>query len=199
MRTLPFLYLPDAVTLILLMLILSELRKVAISHVRQELLIIRRGMLAFRLNNGLDRADAGYLALRSLIDSSIRLAPRLSPARLLFVRRLQKRMEKQSRGLPAPDPVRAASLCISRIENVPAKEKLKKFQLEMSLALGVFFLVGSISGWAILFVVVPRIVRRSFAHRAGHRADAFFDMIERVISRVGRQAQEIGFASWGPK
>jgi hypothetical protein len=194
MRTLPFLYLPDAVTLILLMLVLSELRKVAISHVRQELLIIRRGMLAFRLNNGLDRADAGYIALRGLIGSSIRLAPRLSPARLLFVRRLQKRMAKHGRALPVPDPVRAASLCINRIKNVPGRERLKKFQLEMSLALGVFFLVGSISGWAILFVVVPKMVRRSFAHRAGHRADAFFDMVERVLSRVGRRAQEIGFA-----
>jgi len=190
MWTLPFLYLPDAVTLILLILVLGELRKAAISHVRQELLIIRKEMLVFWANRGLDHSDAGYRALRSLVDSSIRLAPRLSPARLLFVHRLQKRI----RPLPIPSPAHEASLRIGRIANKSGREKLGRLQMEMSLALGTFFLIGSISGWAMLLVVVPKMIRRSLARRAGHRADAFFDMTERVLSRAGRRVQQLGFA-----
>jgi hypothetical protein len=196
MRALPFLYLPDAVTLVLLMLVLSELRKIAISHVRQELLIIRKEMLTFWLNNGLDRADEGYLALRGLIDSSIRLAPRLSPARLVFVWQLQKRMTRRGHPPPFPDE-RAAWLRLGRIANQSSREKLRRLALEMTLALGTFVLIGSISGWAILLLVLPKMIRRSFAHRSGHRVDVFFDMAERMLSRVGRRAQEIGFAGQG--
>jgi hypothetical protein len=193
MRTLPFLYLPDAVTLILLILVLSELRKVAISHLRQELLILRKEMISFWLHNGLDRADAGYLALRDLIDVSIRLAPRLSPARLLFIQRLQKHGAQQ-RGSPFPDPASDVSARIGRILNQAGKEKLQRLQTEMSLALGSFFLVGSVSGWALLLLVVPKMVRHSFVHHSRDRADAFFDMTERLLSRTGRRAQQIGFA-----
>ncbi len=192
MQTLPFLYLPDALTLVLLMLVLGELRKIAISHVRQELLITRKEMLAFWLDNDLDRADAGYVALRGLIDSCIRIAPKISPARLFFIHRLQKRMTSPLR---VPNPASVAALRIGCIRNKSGREKLRRLQLEMNLALGTFFVMGSISGWAVLFLLVPRMIGRSFTRHSGHKIDAFFDMAERLLSRLGRRAQEIGLAS----
>jgi hypothetical protein len=60
--------------------------------------------------------------------------------------------------------------------------------MEMNLGVGTFFLLGSVSSWGLMFVVVPKVVRRSFGHHPGHRVDAFFDMIERVLSRQGRKA-----------
>jgi len=196
MRTLPFLYLPDAVTLVLLILVLGELRKVAICHLRQELLILRKEMISFWLRSGLDRADAGYLALRDLIDVSIRLAPRLSPARLLFIHRMQKHGVK--RWDPFPDPAGDVGARIRHILNQAGREKLQRLQTEMSLALGSFFLVGSVSGWVLLLVIVPKMIRRSFVHHSRDRADAFFDMTERLLSRAGRRAQQIGFAGQHP-
>jgi hypothetical protein len=194
MRTLPFLYLPDAVTIILLILVFTELRKVAICHIRQELLMIRKEMIAFRLNHEPDQADEGYLAFRDLLDSSIRFAPRLSPGRLLFAHRLQKRMREHGLPWPVPDPVRTAGLCIDRIPDKSGRDKLRRLQTEMNLALGAFFLFGSISGWANVLLLVPKMVRRSLAHHPGNRIDAFFDMTERVLSLAGRRAQELGLA-----
>jgi hypothetical protein len=185
---LPFLYLPDAVTLILLLLALSMLRSAAIGNIRQELLLIRKEMLSFRLNGGRDGADPAYGALRSLVDSSIKLAPELSPARLLFVFRLQRKLAKKGMPLPIPNPALEVNRCIEETAARDARTKLKRLQMEMNLGIGTFFLLGSVSSWVLMFVIVPRLVRRSFTHHPGHRVDAFFDMIERVLSRLGRRA-----------
>ena len=173
------------------------LRSVAVSHIRQELLIIRKEMITFWLDRSLERSDAGYLALRGLIDSSIRFAPRLSPARLLFVYRLERKAAKQGNPLPIADAARMVSLIIDRTAHKNGREKLKRLQMEMSLGMGTFFLMGSISGWAVCFVVVLKMIKRSLAHYTVHRTDAFFDMAERVLSRFGRRAQRIGFAGQG--
>jgi hypothetical protein len=194
MQTLPFLYLPDAITLILLILILGMLRSVAVSHIRQELLIIRKEMMTFWLNSSLKRSDAGYLALRGLIDSSIRLAPRLSPARLLFTYRIERKAARHGKALPLADPARKAQFAIDGTAPKNGREKLRRLQMEMNLGLGTFFLMGSISGWAVLLIVVLKLIKRSMAHHPAHRIDAFFDMAERILSRFGRLAQRIGFA-----
>jgi len=194
MRTLPFLYLPDAVTLILLVLLLSEMRKVAVCHVRQELLAIREEMIRFWIDNKLAPTDGGYLSLDRWLDSSLRLAPKLSPARLLFVYRFRQRSLKQGRLLPFPDLGRVAVLDAQRSANGSVDEKLRRLQTEMSLALGAFFLAGSVSGWVVLLLIMPKMIRRSFAHDPGRRIDAFFDMAEHLLSRMGRKALEIGFA-----
>lgn len=195
MQTLPFLYLPDAVTMILLLLVLSMLRSVAVSHIRQELLIIRKEMLSFWLNNGLEWTDTGYNALRRLIDASIRLSPKLSPARLLFNYRLQRRMAKRGTPLPIPDPAREVCRSIEETADRNGRAKLKRLQMEMNLSLGTYFLMASLSGWVLLFTIVPGMIKRSFANHSDHRADVFFDMAERVLGRLGRRAQRIGFTT----
>ncbi len=187
MRILPFLYLPDAVTLILLLVVLGMLRRAAVDHIRQELLSIRREMLSYWLNNALDFSDCGYIALRNLIDSSLNLAPRLTPGRLLFLYRLHR-----NTALTLPDPSLEASLLIQSTAN--GREKLKRLQMEMNLGLGVFFLTGSISGWFLLLIIVSKMLKRTISHRKYDRVDFFFDMVEKVLLCFGRQAQQIGRA-----
>lgn len=185
---LPFLYLPDAVTLILLILALSMMRRAAIDNIRQELLIIRKEMLSLRLNGGRGREEPAYSALRGQVDSSIRLAPELSPARLFFVFRLQRRLAKRGMSLPVPNPALEVNRRIDEARSSDIRSRLRRLQMEMNLGVGTFFLLGSVSSWGLMFVVVSKVVRRSFANHAGHRVDAFFDMIERVLSRLGRRA-----------
>ncbi len=190
--TLPFLYLPDAVTLILLFLVLDALRRVAVAHIRQELLIIRKELLIFRLSGDPTRVDQGYAALRALIDSSIALAPRLSPARLLFIYRFLRRSVKQGRPVPIPDPAQEVSDHIESGTDRACREKLRRLQTEMNLSMGTFFLTASLSGWAVLLASVPGMVKRSITRHSQHRMDAFFDMAERVLGRLGRRTQKIG-------
>ena len=194
MPTLPFLYLPDAVTLILLLVVLAMLRSAAICHLRQELLIIRKEMLSFWLDRGLDHADRGYSALNELLSATIRFAPRFSPARLLFIHRLKKKTLKQGRLFPLPDPARDARLLIDRTADGNGREKLIRLQMELNLSLGTFFLVGSLSGWVLFSAVVYKMAKRSIADYQDHRIDVFFDMAERVLGRIGRQALMIGLA-----
>ncbi len=195
MTTMPFLYLPDAVTLILLLLVLDTLRGVAVAHLRQELLVIRKEMILFRLAGALGAPDPGYAALRGLIDSSMRLAPRLSPGRLAFLYRLHRRMLKRGLPMPVPDVAQEVRTRIEEGTKTASGEKFKRLQTEMSLGVGSFFLMGSLSGWFLMLVIVPQMIKRSIAHHARHRTDAFFDMAERVLSRLGRRAQRYGFAT----
>jgi hypothetical protein len=186
--TLPFLYLPDAITLILLLVSFVVLRSVAVDHLRQELLIMRKEMLVHWMKNGLNHNESGYVALANLIDTSIRLAPKLSPGRLAFVYRLQK-------AFPFPDPSREVSRLIETTANANGREKLKRLQLEMNLGLGTFFCIGSLSGCFLLLVHLPRILKRAMSHHSENRTDFFFDMVERVLASIGRRAQQIGFAA----
>jgi hypothetical protein len=179
--TLPFLYLPDAITLIVLLVLFSMLRSIAIDHMRQELLIIRKEMLLFWLNNGLDYSDSGYTALVNRIDSLIRLAPKLSPGRLAFIYRLQRK-------LSLPNRSHEVSLLIEHTVNANGREKLKKLQMELNLGLGTFYLIGSLSGWLLLFAILPRMLKRTIMLQSDHRTDIFFDLVEKVLGRIGRQA-----------
>jgi hypothetical protein len=192
MYTLPFLYLPDAISLILILAALSMLRKVAIHHLCQELLIIRKQLLAFWLDNGLDHNDPGYKALRDLVDSAIRVAPKLSPGRLLFLYRLARKPEA---GGLLPNPAREASRLIACTPNANGRKKLERLQLEMNLGLGTFFLAGSLSGWFLMCIIGFQLTRRTISHYQDDRTDAFFDMAERVLVRLGRRAQQIGLAA----
>jgi hypothetical protein len=194
MPTLPFLYLPDAITLILLLVVFSMLRSVAVSHIRQELLIIRKEMLVYWLTNGLDRKDRGYIALRNLIESSIKLVPRLSPGRFLFIYILRRKTAKSGIILPLPNPSRECSLLIECITNTDGRKKLKRLQMEMNLALGTFFLIGSLSSWFLLFAILPTMLKRTISHCQHHRTDFFFDMLERLLGILGREAQQMGYA-----
>jgi hypothetical protein len=188
MPTLPFLYLPDAITLILLMIVFCMLRSAAIIHIRQELLFIHKKMLVHWLENGLDRTDRGYLALRNLIESSIRLAPQLSPGRLMFIHRLQRRAAKS--GALFPSPSREVSRLIEGTPDEKGQAKLKRLQLEMDLVMGTFVLMGSISGWFILSIIIAKMLRRTMARHKVNRIDFFFDVIERMLGHLGRRTLE---------
>ncbi len=186
--TLPFLYLPDAITLILLLVLLGMLRSVAIDHIRQDLLIIRKEILLYWMKHGLDHNERGYGTLVGLIDSTIRLAPILSPGRMVFTYKLQRKF-------PFPNPSREVSLLIEGTANANGREILKRAHLEMNLELGAFFLIGSISGCLLLFTILPRILKRTISYNSNNRTDFFFDMVERVLGGIGRQAQQIGYAT----
>jgi hypothetical protein len=198
MLTLPFLYLPDAITLILLIVVFGMLRKAAIDHIRQELSIIRKETLLYWLNHALDFKDCGYLALCASIESSIRLVPGLSPGRLVFLYRLGRKTESAT-SLSFQDPSREVHDLIECTSNVKGREKLKRLHLEMNMALGAFFLMGSISGWFLLLILVLKMLKRTFSHYQKHRTDVFFDMFERALVSLGRQALQIGSANGQPE
>ncbi len=190
--TLPFLYLPDAFTLVLLMLVLDALRRVAVLHIRQELLVIRKEMLAARLAGNPAQPDPAYHSLRSLVDSSIRLAPRLSPARMLFIYRFLRKSAKRGQRWEIPELSSDVFEVVDSCKDIALREKLKRLSSETSIGVGTFFLMGSLSGWAILLAVVPRMVKRTVSRHQDHRTDAFFDLTERILGRFGRRAQKIG-------
>jgi hypothetical protein len=192
--SLPFLYLPDAISLILLLIAFTMLRRITIDHIRQELLIIREGMLCYWMNNALDPHDRGYEALGNLIEISLALVPRLSPGRLVFIRRLQRKTAKHTAMLPWPDPFGETRRLIECTANAKGRELLKRLQMEMNLGLGFFFLMGSLSGWFLMFIIIPRMLKKTFLHHKHHPADFFFDMFERVLGSIGRQALQIGCA-----
>jgi hypothetical protein len=178
----------------LLLVVFGMLRKVTIDHIRQELSIIRKEMLVYWLNHASDFKDRGYLALCDSIKSSIRLAPRLSPGRLMSLYRLRRKTEG-ARSVSFPDPSRAVYDLIAYTSDAKGREKLLRLHLEMNMALGTFFLMGSISGWFFLLVLVLKMLKRTISNYRDHRTDVFFDMFERVLVRLGRQALQIGSAS----
>ena len=67
--------------------------------------------------------------------------------------------------------------------------------MEMNIALGIFYLMGSLSGWFVLLALGPKMIKRTFSHHQDRRIDVFFDMVERVLGRLGRQALQIGSAA----
>jgi|WetSurMetagenome_2_1015567.scaffolds.fasta_scaffold464271_2 hypothetical protein len=67
--------------------------------------------------------------------------------------------------------------------------------MEMNLGLGAFFLVGSLSGCLLLLVILPGIFKHAISHHSENRTDFFFEMFEGVIGRVGRRAQQLGYAA----
>jgi hypothetical protein len=194
MRMLPFLYLPDAITFILLLVVFGMLRKAATDHARQELSIIRKEMLMYWLNHSLDLNDRGYLALHNLIESSIGLVPRLSPGRLALIYRLQRKIKSTTVRL-CPDSSSEVHLLIECTSDAKGREKLKRLHLEMNMALGTLFLMGSISGCFLLLVLTLKMLKRTMSHYQKDRTDVFFDMFERVMIRLGRLALQIGLIS----
>jgi hypothetical protein len=193
MYTLPFLYLPDAFSLILLLVVLRMLRKAAIDHIQQELLVLRKDMLIFWIDNSLDCGERGYVALSNLLGSAAKLAPGLSPGRLIFIYRQLRMIDRSGTPLSFPDPMRDVRVLIEQIENIDAREKLKRIQMEMCLGMGMFFLLGSLSGWLLFWIIIARILKRTAAHYQNNRIDFFFDMIERAMESLGRQVQQIGY------
>ncbi len=175
-------------TLLLLMVVFSMLRSAAVIHIKQELLFFHKEMLVHWLDNGLDRTDRGYVALRNLIESSIRLVPQISPGRLLFFRRLQRRTAKSATLFPSPS--REVGLLMEGTQDEKGRAKLKKLQMEMDLGMGTFILMGSLSGWFILSVIMSKMLKRTLSRHKVNRTDFFFDLLERMLVHLGRRTLE---------
>ena len=183
----PFLYLPDAVSLIIVLIGLTLLRRSVIEHLQCEFMQIREHVRSYRSSTGLPENDPALLALEQHLDSFIRLAPKVSPARLFFVyRQLRKTSER-----PPRDPVSDLARCIESVDNAKVRNRLKRFQIEMLLSVGILFLIGSLSGWILLAYILFRVARRLFSHRAGNRIDWSMELMERLTYRIGRQTHRL--------
>ena len=193
----PFLYLPDAITLTLLLVVFGMLRSIAIDHLRQELLFIRKEMLLYWLNNGLSPGDRGFWALRNLIECSMMVAPKISPGRLVFLDKLQRKVAPRRIALQFPNPSQEVRRSIECTANKNGREKLRRLQTETDLALGAFFLMGSLTGLVLSFAIASRMLKRTITHRKKDRTDFFFDMLERVLGSLGRKAQKAGYEIQG--
>ena len=171
MTATPFLYLPDALSLLLLGVGLTLLRELAVQHLRIELAQVRAALPAAPAT-----AD-----LATLVDDLGRLAPRIAPARLYFVERATRRVVR----LDALEDFerRAASL-----EDRSQREKLLHLRFETLMRAGLFVLLGSVSGWFVSLQLLARIVWRLRHYPRRDRADRFVDLWEKLVPRVGRRA-----------
>ncbi len=187
----PFLYLPDSLSLALLLPLFGMLRRSAVAHLHQELLRIRQDMFFFWFDQKLTFSHPAYIHLGRRIDSASRLAVKLSPARLFFIFRLCKGLI-QTDGRE-PGEARASQLAhqLEGIDNRYAREKLLRAHLEINFSIGLFFLMGSISGLVLFAVVLFHLLRRAMRGASKERVDRLFDLAEKLFARVGYRVQKL--------
>jgi hypothetical protein len=190
----PFLYLPDVVSLALLLITLNFLRRSAVEHFRQELLKIHNDMILYCCDIGLPFNHPACLHIRHEISLVSGMAEKISPARMLFIHRILKRASanESSQSLAIGSNLERK---LSEIENHKIAEKLRGFQLEINLSLGSMFLLGSISGWMLSAQLLFKIAFRKAARRPKKRINNPLDLAEKLISRLGQQTLMLIFAS----
>jgi len=184
----PFLYLPDAVSLALLITALCLLRRLAVARCLQELHRLRLDLLLYWTDRGLPEAHPAYACLANQMRLASTLSPGVSPSRLFFVGRryqripviLRDRIDEQGPGLIG-------------IEDTKARERLRRIQLEFDISFGTYYLLGSISGWVVTTVIAVRLIRR-VARRPADRIGWAFDVMEKTFSRLGRRALRLAYA-----
>jgi hypothetical protein len=167
----PFLYLPDAVSLLLLCAGLMLLRELAVEHLRIEMEQVRAAL----------RGASGTADLSILVDAIDRLAPRISPARLFFIQRAARPAARLD---PIADFERRAEAPAERSQ----REKLLHLRFETLMRTGLFVLLGSVSGWILSLQLLARIVWRLRGYPRRDRADRFVDLWEKLVPSVGRRA-----------
>lgn len=186
----PFLYLPDAVSLALILILLVLLRQSFVGHLQQELVRIRQEALVYWSSTGLPQDEPALLSLEHLLDSSQRLAPKASPVRLYFVSRRFRALSGSS-GETIADPLSELSLRIERIVEPKVRKRMQHFRLEMLLSVGVYVLMGSLAGWLLLLFLLFRVLVRLFRHGSGDRVDWAMEFMEKLTCRVGRRTQRL--------
>ncbi len=187
----PFLYLPDSISLALLLPVLGMLRRSAIAHLHQELFRIRQDIFFHWSDQDLPLNHPAYVRLGSRIDSVSRLAVKLSPARLFFIFRLCKRLIGSNRTELVDAPASRLAYQLEGIDNRYAREKLLRAHLEINFSIGLFFLLGSISGLIFFAVVLFHLLRRVMRDASQKRVDRLFDLAERLFARVGYRVQKL--------
>jgi hypothetical protein len=184
----PFLYLPDAVSLILLVVVLSLLRQTAGDHCRQELHRLRLGALLFWSDEGLPLSHRAYVDLARQIRAASELTDRVSPARLFFISHRCGKLPPQACLQRLPDWCGNLGSAIEELDDRKAREKARRIQLEFEISFGMFYLLGSLSGWMVAAVLSFRVIRRMMLRKPDSRTDWAFDLIEKVFSRLGRRS-----------
>ncbi len=183
-----FLYLPDAISLVVLIIGLTLLRASAIAHCRQELHRLRLDLLLYWTERGLPARHYGYGNVIGQIVAASELIEALTPARLYFARRLFRRSIPGKRPCAPPECLQGMKPEFPSLPDPTASEKLRRVQLEFDLSCGIFFLLGSISGWMVTSGILLKLIRRMWARKPANRTDWAFDFMERVFSHEGRCA-----------
>jgi hypothetical protein len=191
----PFLYLPDAVSLALLVITLTLLRRSAVEHFHQELLKIRSELMLYCCDIGLPVDHPAYLHIQDEISRIGGIAEKISPARLFFAHCLFKRAFTDESSQVLPFTVGNFGKKLSNLENHQIVEKLSRFQLEINLSLGSLYLLGSISGWILSSRLLLKICARMVARSSKKRIDNHLDLGERLISRLGQQTLTLVFST----
>src|SRR5262249_24225302 len=150
---------------------------------RMELERLRHQASEFWVGTGASLKDSVYLDLQNLIDSSDRLAEKLSPARLYFVHRWWRKITKSDHQCWFLDPLDEFEHGMTTVADKRILEALVRLKLDLVMKLGVFLVAGSISGWISLFYLESRILWRSRIWPAGDRVDRFMDFNERLVTR----------------
>ncbi len=184
----PFLYLPDAISLILLLLALSLLRRSALVHFEQEMNRLQVDLFHCRIDAGFPAGVPSYTNLRHRIRSAIECAARVSPARLFCVARLLRKTPGFEWEHTLPEWCTGLEDRVGPVSDKRTQERLQRIQMECSMNLGVFYLVASISGWILTATVLFHLSWRLFSRRRANRVDWLFDMMERVFIQLGRRA-----------
>ena len=181
----PFLYLPDAISLAFIVIALHLLRHLAIEHFRQELLKIRNKMVLFCCDAGFPLDHPACLHIHDQITLLGGIAKRISPANLLYIRRVCAEPFKNN-------PAHILSFApghfgekLDKIESIRIAEKLLTTQLEINLTLGSLYLLGSLSGWMLSSRFLYKIAFRKLAGHPKKKLDMRIDLAERFISRIG--------------
>lgn len=181
----PFLYLPDAISLALIMIALLVLRRSAIEHFRQELLKVRNKMLLFCCDARFPVDHPACLHIYNQITLLNRIAATISPANLFYIRRVCKEAFKNDPLHLLPFTPNHFGEKLAKIENRRIAEQLSMAQLEINLTLGSLYLLGSLSGWVISSRFLYKIAFRKIPDHPKKKLDKRIDLAERFISRVG--------------
>jgi hypothetical protein len=129
------------------------------------------------------------------MSSASELLAGVSPARLFFVRgRCQKTAAGACQQL-LPDWSKGLEPSLQALDDRKAREKLRRIQLEFDISFGMFFLLGSISGWMVTGAILFKLMRRMLSQRPANRTDWAFDLMERIFSRLGRRALRLALVS----
>lgn len=188
----PFLHISDALSLILLIVALSLLRQAAVEHLRIELERLGDEALDCWHDAGAPPDEPALAALLGLARAAADRAPKIAPARLFFVDRALRGLRE--RGSIA-DPLEELDLGIARLDPRGAARKLARYRLELYLKIGVFYLLGSLSGSLILSLSLTHMAFRVLARPGPDRAERFVEFGEKLFSSLGRRALRLALAA----
>src|SRR5262245_29981229 len=127
----PFLYLPDALSLLLVWTAFVLLRGAAVEHLRIELAHLGADLREYWDTSGLRPEPRVTGAFDLLIDSVCRLAERIAPARLYFVRRCLRELSHGGPAYELPDLFANLEACIDALDDRRARERLRYLKLEL--------------------------------------------------------------------